>query len=38
MVPFWDIEPRSLVEIDVSEVCTATIIRAMSDDEGDMHL
>jgi hypothetical protein len=30
MAVFWDVAPCSLVEADVSEVLTASIIRAMS--------
>jgi hypothetical protein len=30
MTAFWDIAPYSLVEVDISEVLTALIIRVMS--------
>jgi hypothetical protein len=40
MAVFWDVTPCSLVELyDVSELLAASIIRAMSpDDGGNKHL
>jgi hypothetical protein len=36
MAAFWDTAPCSLVEVDVSKVCTASIIDLIT--RGSMHL